>query len=471
MFPDADTAEALQAGARLGRYECIRRIAVGGMAELYLGRVVGPAGFEKLVAIKRILPRRTGQEEFVRMFEQEARTAATLDHGNVVKVMDFGVAHTHHYLVMEYLHGRDLLDLQRKHRGPLPLDLALTIVIAVAHGLHYVHERKGTTGRPLGLVHRDVSPSNIFLCFSGDVKVVDFGLAKATEATMGTQSGTLKGKIGYMSPEQCRGEPLDRRTDVHALGNVLYGLTTGRRMYSAENEFALLNKVATGEFVRPSRLLPDYPPALEAILLRATAFDPAARWQSAVAFAEALEAFALQRQLRLGPSLVATHLAGAFGAVPYPTIGPSPALVPADPVVQERPPITSPRRWPVPAAIAAVGALGAGTVLGVWLSGSTTAAPPNPATAASPVSRPSEPARDAHPEPAPASVQPSSPSPEAEVEAPILDAEAQPEPPPPTSKRARPRRRRRPSKNRRSHEPESTKPAHADLFTPPSQRD
>ncbi len=466
------------------------------MAELYLGRVCGPAGFEKLVAIKRILPRRSDQGEFIRMFEQEARTAATLDHANVVKVMDFGVEDSHHYLVMEYLHGHDLLDVQRANVGRQPLDVALAIVIAVARGLHYVHERPAADGRPLGLVHRDISPSNVFVCFSGDVKVVDFGLAKATEVTMGTRSGALKGKIGYMSPEQCRGEAIDRRTDIHALGNVLYGLTTGRRMYSAENEFGLLNRVATGEFERPSAVSPGYSEALESILLRAVAFEPEARWPTARAFADALEAFALERAIRVGPSTVAEFMERVFGVVDYPSLGPSVARRQGngedlEPALEPGPSPEVPSRRGMSAKVTVVAALGLGAALGVWLG-------PNLADSSR------APAQERRSEPAPVSVETpakgdavalvaeptneaddTDDAEEAEDASSPADEHAAPERADPEEGDAKPQARLRKPKRGRSRrrkaskpkassapaEPVTAKPAHSDIFMPPSKRD
>ncbi|MCA9706226.1 MAG: serine/threonine protein kinase [Myxococcales bacterium] len=392
MWPSREVAEALPSGTGLGRYECVRRIAVGGMAELYLGRAVGPGGFEKLVVIKRVLPHRTTDDDFVNLFVKEARIAASLDHANVVKVMDFGVADGDYYLVMEYLHGHDLLDVCRKHRGPLPWDVALSVVVAAARGLHYVHERTGPDGRPLGLVHRDVSPSNVFVCRSGEVKVVDFGIAKATEATLGTRSGGLKGKIPYMSPEHGRGGPVDRRSDVHALGNVLYGLTTGRRMYSGASEFGVLNRVVEGRFALPHEVRPDYPAQLEAILLRAVAYDPADRWPTAKDLAEALEHHAYEIGLRTGPSVIEGFMDRTFGPEPFPSLGPpsstSRSATAESASFEEAETAVDPsrrRRGSLRTRLTVTAALGVGAALGLWVrSGEPAPAGPAPREAAAP---------------------------------------------------------------------------------------
>jgi hypothetical protein len=433
------------------------------MAELYLGRVVGPAGFEKLVAIKRVLPQRTEETDFVRMFEQEARTAATLDHANVVKVMDFGIADVGHYLVMEYLHGRDLFDVRRTVRSALPLEVALAIGIATAHGLHYVHERTGSDGRPLGLVHRDISPSNVFLCFTGEVKVVDFGIAKATAATMGTRSGALKGKIAYMSPEQCKGAAIDRRSDIHSLGNILYGLTTGRRMYNAANEFGLLNVVASGEIVPPSATDPDFPDELEAILLRAVAYEPDARFSTAKALADALERFAVEHGMRGGPSAVAEFMEGAFGSVPYPSIG-STRLASSTVAEPTEGPTTPYRRAPRRGGLGVALGVGAAIGLSIWAAGAVNGEHATDAVVG-----------DVAPTLAPSPVAPIAPAPAAvAVPVPMETPEAAPKESTTPAVVQTPTPERRPKRKktkRRAAEPTAAaRPGPSDIFLPPSQR-
>ena len=232
-------ATGIDSGQRVGRYQPIRRLAVGGMAEIFLARVpgVGIEGFEKLVVLKRILPQHALDPELLRMFLDEARLSATLTHPHVIEVYDVGADGDAPFFAMEYVHGENVREMLRaqaraaagKPSAPLPLAHAITIVAAAAEGLHYAHERLGPGGKPLGIVHRDVSPSNVLVSYDGAVKVSDFGIAKWAFQRTRTQEGTLKGKFAYMSPEQCRARPVDRRSDIFALGAILYELTTGRR--------------------------------------------------------------------------------------------------------------------------------------------------------------------------------------------------------------------------------------------------
>lgn len=284
----------------LGKYQLVRRLATGGMAEIYLARAAAIEGFEKLVVLKRILPQYAENAAFIRMFLAEARLAATLHHPNVVQVYDIGEDEGAYFFAMEYVQGVDLRQLVGSTRAAereLPLQHALQVIVGVCAGLHYAHEKKDSSGAPLGIVHRDVSPSNVLVTFDGGVKVVDFGVAKV--ANVSTTAGTLKGKIPYMSPEQCRTAPVDRRSDVFSIGTVLWELTCGRRLFRAENELALLGVVARGEVTPPSQVRPDYPPSLEAIVLRALAVDAEQRYQSAQELQLALEDFAHEQRLPL----------------------------------------------------------------------------------------------------------------------------------------------------------------------------
>ena len=218
-------AYELPAGTLLGKYEIVRKLATGGMAEIYLARIRGTAGFEKLVVLKRILPNVAEDPTFVHMFLDEARLAATLQHPNIADVYDVGDADGVYFFTMEYVHGQDVRAIKiasRKSGEPVPVAIALAIVYGIASALDYAHTRKGPDGLPLGLVHRDVSTSNILVSYDGAVKLVDFGIARAAGAQHKTLTGTLKGKIPYMSPEQCKGLPLDARSDLFSLGVVLY---------------------------------------------------------------------------------------------------------------------------------------------------------------------------------------------------------------------------------------------------------
>ena len=295
--------DVLATGTRLGRYEIVRRLAIGGMAEIYLARMSGPAGFAKHVVLKRILPDHAANAEFVRMFHNEARYAATLDHPNIAHVYDLGEEQGLHYYTMEYLHGDDCRALVRAaatRRRPLPLEAALAIVIGACNGCHFAHEMTGEDGRPLGLVHRDISPSNVVVTYAGAVKIVDFGIAKATALEDKTATGATKGKLSYMAPEQGRSQPVDRRADVYALGVLLYELTTLRRAFVGEVDAQILWAVMTGDWARPSAVMADYPPALEAIVVRAMAVDREQRYGTARELQQAIESFA--REAGLSPS-------------------------------------------------------------------------------------------------------------------------------------------------------------------------
>ena len=301
----AHTARHLTPGTKLGKYDLIRQIAVGGMAELYLARTVGIEGFEKLVVVKRILPQFAETPGFIQMFLDEARLAATLHHPNIAQVYDIGIADGSYFFSMEYVHGEDLrrtLAAAADQGVPVSLDAALTLAVGVAAGLHYAHQKAAPDGAPLGIVHRDVSPSNVLVTFEGGVKVVDFGIARATRRQTSTLSGGLKGKIAYMSPEQCKGNaPLDRRSDIFSIGTLLYELTTGRLPFEQETEFAVLTQIVNEDAEPPTRRIPAYPPALEAIVLRAMARDPARRYATALELQRDLEDFAHDNRLRISP--------------------------------------------------------------------------------------------------------------------------------------------------------------------------
>ncbi len=310
-MPGAVRADWIAAEPRqLGKYELIRRLATGGMAEIYLARAAAIEGFEKFVVLKRILPQHAENEGFIRMFLAEARLAATLHHPNIVQVYDIGENDGAYFFAMEYVQGLDLRQLfndARRAERTLPLQHILHIITGVCAGLHYAHEKKDPGGTPLGIVHRDISPSNVLVTFDGGVKVVDFGIAKA--ANVSTTAGTLKGKIPYMSPEQCRTQPLDRRSDVFSIGTLLWELTVGRKLFQADNELALLGVVAKGEITPPSEVRPDYPPALEAIVLKALETDLEARWQTAQELQLALEDFAHEARLPLSSARLQPFLA------------------------------------------------------------------------------------------------------------------------------------------------------------------
>ncbi|MBI5497267.1 MAG: serine/threonine protein kinase [Deltaproteobacteria bacterium] len=278
--------------AEFGRYELVERVALGGMAEVFLARIAGPDGFQKEVCIKRILPQFNEEPDFVRMFVDEAKVAAKLQHANVVPVFDFGQVEGTYYIAMEYVHGRDLRTIIRQafHAGTPPGPWrAAAIVADMCKGLHYAHTREG-----MNLVHRDISPHNVMLSMGGEVKVMDFGIAKAADRITHTGTGIIKGKIPYMAPEQAAGAELDHRVDQFATGLVLYELLTGRRAYDGPDPVAL-RKALEGAVSPPSLAVPETPPELDEIFLRATARDPAARFPDMRALERALSGLGYRR--------------------------------------------------------------------------------------------------------------------------------------------------------------------------------
>lgn len=289
---------------------------MGGMAELYLAQQSGAAGFSKIVALKRIHAHLAQNETFTGMFLAEARLASDLNHPNLAHVLDFGECNKEHYLTMEYVHGVNLHEALNRARAPLPLEAALQIVIDVARGLHELHEHRSTDGSALGMVHRDVSPSNVLLAYDGSVKLTDFGIAKAMELTSATRTGTFKGKLGHSSPEQARGEKIDRRSDVFCLGILLYEVTTGVRAFSGPNEFAVLGKVASANYDAPETIVDDYPQDLGVMVRDALAAAPEDRPATAAEFAESVAAFARDQGIAIGPSPVAMLLRDLFGEPP-----------------------------------------------------------------------------------------------------------------------------------------------------------
>jgi len=298
-------------GRRLGRYACLRELGSGGMAVLYLARRTGAKGFTKVFALKRIKPKYAADPSFTRMFLREAKLSASLDHPNIAQVIDFGQDGQEHFLVMEYVHGPDLRKLLRSSEGGrLPLSCAMSVMTRICAALHYAHEKTDQDGTPLALVHRDVSPTNVLLSMDGAIKLTDFGIAKAFGDEMsGTSSGILVGKPGYMSPEQVRTEPLDRRSDVFSLGILLYEMTTGHRCFFGDNVFEILNATQRGAFVLPCERDPEYPEALQRIVVKALASEVDARYASARELQLALEEFALDQRLRTSDSVLCDYLA------------------------------------------------------------------------------------------------------------------------------------------------------------------
>jgi serine/threonine protein kinase len=277
-----------------GKYLLLDRINIGGMAEVWRGKTFGAGGFERLVAIKRILPNIAEDEEFITMFIDEAKISVQLAHANIAQIYELGQISNSYFIAMEYIPGKDMraiFDRCRKKGEPAPIPLVAFCVSKMCEGLDYAHRKKDQMGRDLNIVHRDISPQNILISYEGEVKVIDFGIAKAAGKATKTQAGILKGKFGYMSPEQIRGLPLDRRSDVFAIGVCLYEMLTGERLFVGESDFSVLEKVRKAEVPNPSTYNRKIPEQLEKIVLRALAKDVDERYQYASELGDDLQRF------------------------------------------------------------------------------------------------------------------------------------------------------------------------------------
>jgi serine/threonine protein kinase len=277
-----------------GKYYLTEKIATGGMAELYRAKRIGVAGFEKLLVIKKILPHLSLHEEFVSMFINEAKIAAQLTHTNIAQIFDLGKIEDSYYIAMEYVWGKDLKAVLKKGKEkklPVSMEHALQIVSKACAALDYAHKKKDLKGHELNLIHRDVSPQNIIISYEGDVKIVDFGIAKAASKTSDTRTGVLKGKIAYMSPEQAWGRPIDRRSDIFSLGIVLYELLTGEMLFKGDTDLNTLEKVRDAKVIPPTKFNKEIPMEIENILLKALAKEPQERYQSASEMQNDLEAY------------------------------------------------------------------------------------------------------------------------------------------------------------------------------------
>ena len=314
MFPmPAQLGVRFAPGTMLGRYELLATIGVGGMASVILARQRGPAGFEKAVVIKLIHPHLAQDAVAVNMLLDEAKVAAQLDHQNIVHTYELGEAHGTYYIVMEYLAGESLgqvLKQGQKQDFPMTPFLAAKVVADAAEGLHYAHELADFNGQPIGIVHRDVSPGNIVVQYNGSVKVVDFGIAKAQGRVTSTQDGELKGKYGYMSPEQIKNDMMDRRSDVFSLGVVLWESLARRRLFQADNVAATLMQILTGDRTPPSAFDGEIPHALDAVALRALAPEPGDRFQTVGEMKQAIDD-AIWRA-RVSTADVQQHMVGLF---------------------------------------------------------------------------------------------------------------------------------------------------------------
>jgi serine/threonine protein kinase len=279
---------------QFGKYFLTERIAVGGMAELFKAKLFGVSGFEKPMVVKQILPKYSKNEDFIKMFVDEAKICVTLTHGNIVPVYELGRLNGIYFIAMEYVHGKDLadiLDTARTQNKPLTPEHAVLIAVEVCKGLDYAHRRTDAHGNSLRVVHRDVSPPNILISLDGEVKIADFGIAKAAHKLGTTEAGVVKGTFGYMSPEQVRGLPLDHRTDIFSAGILLHEMLTGRRLFAGESELEAIERVKSAKVPAPSAVNPRVPSALDPIVFKALAKDPADRFADANTFHLALSRF------------------------------------------------------------------------------------------------------------------------------------------------------------------------------------
>jgi serine/threonine protein kinase len=268
--------------AKFGKYLLLDRIAVGGMAGLYRAMMTGAEGFEKLIAIKKLLSHLTAQENLVNAFIEEAKLAALLQHQNIVQIYDFGSMDGDYFIAMEHLFGKDLrltVDKSEEKGRPLGLEYVLYVASRVCEGLDYAHHLRDLEGKPLHIIHRDISPPNIFITYEGEVKIVDFGIAKAATQNTATVEGVIKGKVSYMSPEQAGGESIDQRSDIFSTGILVYEMLTGRRMFEGE-PLQILPKVREAEFKPLDQVVKDLPPELYEIVHSALAKEPDQRYQS-----------------------------------------------------------------------------------------------------------------------------------------------------------------------------------------------
>jgi len=316
----SDGSVSLLGVQKIGRYEVLSHLASGGMGQVYLARSTGLGGFERQVVVKTLdLSITDDDEAFVTMFLDEARLVGALHHQYIAPVYEVGCDDEgRYYLVMDYVHGETTEAVfracgEQSSSGPLPLPFALTVVSCVASALDYAHRLCAADGTPLDIVHRDISLSNVMVGYDGAVKLIDFGIAKAANRTTKTQVGTLKGKIGYLAPEQILRKDVDHRADIFALGIVLYELTTAKRAFRASSDLITLERITSGELTPPTECVPGYPAELERIVLKALQVDPDERFQDVGTMGRELEALAARMSLPLGHAAVADVMTALFG--------------------------------------------------------------------------------------------------------------------------------------------------------------
>ena len=360
--PEPEPAVApLPQGTPFGQYELMELIATGGMAEVYKARMRGVEGFQKIVAIKRILPHLTDNDDFVTMFIDEAKLAAQLQHPNIIHIYDLGKIERSYYIAMEYIDGKDLRSILRslEEKGRhLPLGLALFIGARLAAALDYAHRKKDLQGKAMVLVHRDVSPQNVLISFDGDIKLCDFGIAKAASKASHTRAGALKGKLQYMSPEQAWGKDLDNRSDIFSLGLVLYEMATGRKAFQGDSELSILEQVRVPQLEPPRTIDPTVPADVAQVIMKALSEKREERYQTAADFAAALDDLLQALRPTPGASDLGYFLAQLHGRdkapMPAPTVEVAVPPAKAPKITIEAPPAAGPIR-PAPPIVTAAG--------------------------------------------------------------------------------------------------------------------
>lgn len=305
-------------GETLGKYKLLALLAVGGTAEIYLARIDGEAGFEKYVVVKSLLDHLADDPDYVQMFLDEARLGAQLDHSNIVQTLELGEQKGRYYMAMEYLAGMSLAQLARKTNqrvtgGKIPVELVLGLAAQTCAGLHYAHRKPTASGHPLNLVHRDISPQNLVVSFDGILKIVDFGIAKADVRDTHTQSGTIKGKFAYMSPEQCQAQKIDHRTDIFALGVILHELLTVRRLFKRTTTYETYEAIIKGNVPTPSSLNSSLGPEIDEVVMKALAYRKEDRYESAEGLGQALLSTLHKRSQVVNASDIAQFYSQHFG--------------------------------------------------------------------------------------------------------------------------------------------------------------
>ena len=339
-------------GTKFGQYVLVEKIATGGMAEVWKARMRGVEGFQKIVAIKKILPHLSDNQDFVEMFVDEAKLAAPLNHNNIIHIYDLGKIQSSYYIAMEYVDGFDLKTILRQgaeRDHPMTVELALFIASKIASALDYAHRKKDFEEKEMGLVHRDVSPQNVLISQEGDIKLCDFGIAKAASKASHTQAGALKGKLQYMAPEQAWGRNIDRRSDVFSLATVLFEMLTNRKLFTGDNEISILEQVREAQVQPPSLYNDEVTPEIDKVVLKALQKDPANRYQTAGEFARDLD----QILYSFRPTPTSADLAIYMHRLSSPEV--AAAHVEPEPVVEAPPPQPPAPARPTPhAAPAAV---------------------------------------------------------------------------------------------------------------------